>query len=129
MSILDKGFFRLARNASLNSNHRYKVGCVIVVHGRPVSVGWNVIKTHPTYTNEEHPSIHAEVKAIINARCDVTGGVAYVYRETRDGLPAIARPCDMCYNVLVEAGIKNVYYTVVCFPYWAKERIKHNEGI
>jgi deoxycytidylate deaminase len=124
VNIFDKGFFRLARNVSLNSDHRYKVGCVIVVHSRPVSVGWNVIKTHPTYTSEKHPSIHAEVKAVITSRCDITGGIAYVYRETRDGKPAIARPCDFCYSVLLEAGIKTVYYSSEKYPYWEKERIK-----
>lgn len=124
IELLEKGYFRLSRNASLNSNHRYKVGCVIVVHGRPVSVGWNVIKTHPAYTNEEHPSIHAEVKAVINSRCDVTGGIAYVYRETKDGNPALSRPCDLCYEVLLEVGIKTVYYSSGEYPYWVKEKVK-----
>ena len=71
--MLNKGFFQLARNASKNSNHKFKVGCVIAVHGKPVTIGWNVLKTHPTYTANSHRrSIHAEIKAITNSQCDLT---------------------------------------------------------
>ena len=121
--MLAKGFFQLAKSASMNSNHRYRVGCVIALHGKPVTVGFNVCKSHPQYTTCEHPSIHAEVKAIINARCNLQGGIAYVYRETRNGKPALAKPCDLCYSILQEAGIKTVYYSTSEYPYWSVEKL------
>ena len=121
--MLSKGFFQLAKSASMNSNHRYKVGCVIALHGKPVTVGFNVCKSHPQYTTCEHPSIHAEVKAIINARCNLQGGIAYVYRETRNGQSALAKPCNLCYNILQEAGIKSVYYSTNQYPYWSVEKL------
>ena len=121
--ILNKGFFQLARNASLNSEHRVKIGCVIALHGKPVSVGWNVVKTHPVYTrNSLRESIHAEIKVVIAAQCDLRGGVAYVYREIKH-MPALARPCNFCASVLKEVGIKSVFYTIGNEPYWKKERL------
>lgn len=123
--IVDKGFFQLARNASKNSNHRVKIGCVIALHGKPVSIGWNVVKTHPIYTaGSFRQSIHAEIKAVITARCDLEGGIAYVYREYKNGMPAICKPCALCYDILSEAGIKTVYYTVKEYPHFRKEKIR-----
>lgn len=123
--IIDKGFFVLARNASKNSNYKIKIGCVIAIHGKPVSVGWNVVKTHPTYTGNSHRrSIHAEIRAVISARCDVTGGIAYVYRETRNGVPALCKPCDFCHDIMGEAGIRSVYYTTAKKPYYKFMRLK-----
>lgn len=123
--LLSKGFFQLAQNVSQNSNHKIKIGCVIALHGKPVSVGWNVVKTHPIYTaNSMRQSIHAEIKAAISAQCNLSGSIAYVYREYKNGQPALARPCLLCYNVLSEAGIKTIYYTINKYPYWEKEKVK-----
>lgn len=123
--MLDKGFFRLAKNVSLNSNHRCKIGCVIVKHGKPVSVGFNHCKTHPIHTGDSfRKSIHAEVSALLNCDTTLHGAIAYIYRETKDGKPALARPCNYCYQMLLAHGIKNVYYTIEIYPYWKKERIK-----
>jgi pyrimidine deaminase RibD-like protein len=93
------------------------------MHGKPVTVGWNVVKTHPRYTSKKHTTIHAEVKAVISAQCSLDGGVAYVYRES-NGHPALAKPCDLCYTVLQESGVKKVFYSIDSYPYWEKERIK-----
>lgn len=122
--MLTKGFFQLARAAAMQSDHRYKVGCVLVKNGKPVSVGFNITKTHPQFTDAEHPSIHAEVKAILNARCDLRNATAYVYRETKRGNPALAKPCANCRAYLIEAGIKNVFFTISSEPYWQEERLK-----
>lgn len=123
-SLLNKGFLRLARNAAKQSTYRVKVGCVIALHGKPVAVGWNVVKTHPRYTANSHRlTIHAEVRAVINAGCDLDGGIAYIYRETANGNPALCRPCALCYNILQEAGIKTICYTTDSLPYWRKEKL------
>lgn len=114
---------RLARSASSYSDHHYQIGCVISVHGRPVSVGFNICKSHPKYTSRRSPSIHAEVRAIIASNCDISGGIAFVYRESSSGLPRLARPCNTCYNLLKEAGIKKVVYTTNSAPYYKEEKI------
>ena len=69
-------------------------------------------------------SIHAEVRAIMNCQTDdLNGAVAYVYRETADGMPALARPCPWCWLELEKAGIKKIFYTISEYPYYAWERI------
>lgn len=121
---LDKGYFQLARSASKNSDYDIQVGCVVSLHGKPVSIGWNVVKTHPIYTANSHRcTIHAEIKAVISAQCDLQGAIAYVYRETANGIPALAKPCNLCYGVLSEAGIKKVFYSIDRPPYYSKELV------
>lgn len=122
---LGYGFFRLARNVSKYSNYPIKVGAV-VVKKKPIGVGYNIKKTHPRFSNPEnsiHSCIHAEMKAIMNCDLEVDGADMYIYRELKDGSPALARPCDLCYNVLKGYGIKTIYYSTNEFPYWRKERL------
>lgn len=106
-------YFALAKSASLLSTHsKYKMGAVIV-NKKPVSVGCNLTKSHPTYANgEESFSIHAEIKAIISCpRSKLQGAEIWVYREDKEGNPAMAKPCLICQKYIIEAGIKKVYYT------------------
>jgi deoxycytidylate deaminase len=88
------------------------VGAAIVDKRRPISVGANLLKTHPVYADGKRWfSIHAEMKALISAATDVEGCDIYVYRAKANGWPGMARPCDECLKVLAEAGIRRVYYT------------------
>lgn len=105
--------FRLARTASKLSTHdQHKVGAAIVKKRRAISVGANLMKTHPIYADGERWfSIHAEMKALISAETSVEGGDIYVYRATAHDELAMARPCDECLKVLAEAGIRRIYYT------------------
>jgi len=124
--LLGKGFFRLARNTSLYSSHRVKVGAVISKK-KPISVGFNIRRTHPVYSNPNDTNkefIHAEMSALIHCRGDLHGADIYVYRETDDGKPALARPCKMCYNMLKDAGIRKMYYTTPVPPFWNCEDMK-----
>lgn len=108
------GFFNLARAAALMSTHpKHQVGAVIV-NKKPISIGANLYKTHPIFANmvDGKYSIHAEVKAILSCpRSKLIGSEMWVYREKADGTPAIAKPCKNCQKVLIEAGVKKVYYT------------------
>jgi len=110
-------FMRLARNVSFHSQHRVRIGCVLVKNGKPISVGFNKMRTHPIYKKVNHPrakyiqSLHAEMAAIISARTDLNGAVAYVYRERKDGSMGTAKPCPVCEMLLSEAGVKKVYYS------------------
>jgi len=123
---LDIGYFRLARNISKYSNHRVRVGCVIC-RKKPIGVGSNKTKTHPIHANPDtsiRGSVHAELRAIINSSSDdLSGCKAYIYRETKGGKPALARPCSYCMSILYDTGIKTVYYTVPEFPFFRKERL------
>jgi pyrimidine deaminase RibD-like protein len=120
--LLDHGYFRLARNVSRLSEHPVKVGCVIA-RKKPLIACCNKVITHPRLFPGAI-SIHAEVRAIDNCQSDnLDGCTAYVYRETANGDPALARPCPHCMLELHKAGIKKVFYTVNEYPFYSWERI------
>ena len=113
-----KSFFQLARNVSFHSKHRVRVGAVIVKNGKPISVGFNKLKTHTMYKKVNHPksayirSLHAEMAALISARTDLRGAVIYVYRERKDGSVGTAKPCPVCQMLLKEAGVREAWFTM-----------------
>jgi deoxycytidylate deaminase len=120
--LLEKGFFRLARNVSERSEYEHQIGAVIAKK-RPISIGFNQIeKTHTKYNNADltmSNSIHAEMSAIIHAKTDsYRDADIYIYRETSDGVPALAKPCENCMKNLYVMGIRRVYYTIYELPYW-----------
>ena len=77
--------------------------------GKVISVAHNIMSTHPRFP--QLWSRHAELNAIILAQCDIIGTEIYVYRETYNRLPAMAKPCDTCFAYIVESGITKIYYT------------------
>jgi diaminohydroxyphosphoribosylaminopyrimidine deaminase/5-amino-6-(5-phosphoribosylamino)uracil reductase len=108
MGKVHKNFLHLARKAESLSDHpNYRLGCVIAKKSRLLGIGFNQMKTHP---RSKSFTIHAELKAILNSRCDLRGATAYVSRHTTL-LPASAKPCRNCEELLIEAGIKRVFFT------------------
>jgi deoxycytidylate deaminase len=109
---MNVSWFRLAKQiAELSDHPTYKMGALIGKQ-RPVAIGANMMKSHPVFADGERwYSIHAEMKALVNAKCSVDGHDIYVYREDAEGNPALAKPCDECMAVLIEAGIKNIYFS------------------
>jgi deoxycytidylate deaminase len=100
------------------------MGAVLVQHGTPIAVGFNRVKSHPKWVSALNATVHAEVSALITAgKCDVRGAVVFVYREHKNGLPAMARPCANCMTILAERGIKRVIYSVNTYPYYVEEKI------
>ena len=104
--------FDLAKRVSLKSSSKFKLGCVIVNKKQIVTLGHNDMnKTHPKVPSI-WKTLHAEIHALIGVPYNKTRGcIAYVYRETYDGIPANSKPCEMCEAALRLAGIKKVYYT------------------
>jgi len=106
-----------ARKESRKVKHSGRhVGAAITKGGRLLSVGRNKLKTHPALTTF---SIHAEQDAILSRiHCDdMTGATMWVFRETADGMPAMAKPCDKCVNMMLAFGIKKAVYSVPYPPY------------
>lgn len=112
LSKKDKKFFELAKKISKKSNHhRYKLGCVIVKNRTILKTGFNQMKSHPKAYNY-WKQIHAEFHAIMGLLpSDLRGATAYVYRELRDGSPAMAKPCPHCQQMFCDCNIRKVYYT------------------
>jgi deoxycytidylate deaminase len=123
-------FFRLAKNSLHMSNCKIKVSAVIAKK-RPYIVSVNKQISHPIYVTglDFRTSIHAEVNACIHLtdkKCD--GANIFVYREAKTSptgvyIPALAKPCKHCMAILLEKGIKKVFYSVPFYPYWEVIRL------
>lgn len=102
-------YFDLAvRLARLSTHPRTRVGAVIVRRGVVLGVGCNLYRTHPRSTTP-HRRIHAELKAVLNAGCDITDSDVYTVRLTKRGDLACAFPCPACESLLREGAVRNVY--------------------
>lgn len=118
-------YFRLAKNASEFGDYpRYKIGAIIVYKSRVLSVGWNAKKENPIqkrYNIERgfdvetaKNSLHAEIYAISKIKeMDINWNKVsiFIYREYKNGIRALARPCPACEKAIRDLGIKHVYYT------------------
>lgn len=102
----------LARSSLVN---RYKHGAIIVKGGRIISTGINKIRNHPDVFGEsteikKHSHIHAEIDAMRKVS-DLRNAKIYVARINNNGKTGLSRPCDNCYNSILEAGITRIVYT------------------
>lgn len=121
----DKRFFEVAEAIAKTSNYnRIKIGAVIVLKHKIISVGCNNCKSHPLQKkydvyrefnddNLRH-CIHAEISSIINANYDydLTNATMYIFRRDRNGKLALARPCKACLALIRKTGIKKIFYTI-----------------
>lgn len=104
-------FLSMAKTASRKSDHaQHRMGCVIAKGNKVLGTGHNVVKTHPR-SPHKYKNIHAEFMAALNANYDIKGATVYVYRQIKDGTPAVARPCPDCWKFLLECGVKEVVYS------------------
>ena len=124
-----KKYFLLAKEASKNSNFpQHKLGAVIIYHGVPLAIGYNTTKTSPVqkYYNkkrkgfdveadyENNNSIHSEMMALNKVKyldIDFNKTAIFIYRELKNGTPALARPCAACSQRIKDLGIKDIYYS------------------
>ena len=117
-------WFNFAKNVSKHSNYRIKVGCVITKGNKPISVGFNKIKYNRLWSDKWKKTIHAEGSAIRTSGKEyIRNSTAYIYRETSEGIPAMARPCEDCMSRLIAFGIRRIYYSTDTYPYWGFEKI------
>lgn len=138
----DSHLFKVARECSLKSDYTSKcstarIGCITVYKGAILTKSFNSDKTHTIQAkynkwryNEDVvkkylPSkIHAELSCIQRIKyldIDFSKVHIYVYRETKKGQLALARPCPSCMAAIKELGIRNIHYTTDCG--YAAERI------
>lgn len=86
------------------------MGCVIVRGSKVLGTGHNIMRTHPK-SPHKFKTIHAEFMAALNASYDIEGATVYVFRQFKDGTPAMAKPCPACWKFLRECGVKSVIYS------------------
>lgn len=109
--------FNLPKMISYESNHKFKLGCVIFRKKKPIAMGFNQVeKTHPMmlrYQVKHSLRTHAELQALLGVRWDVdlSKCLLVVYREKKDGSLGDSKPCPTCQKIIRSMGIRNVMYT------------------
>ena len=121
MTKKELAYFEAAKAISKLSNHNQKMGCVIVNKHKIISSGYNSeTKCHRIqaeldmhyYKMHSAGKIHAETSALLPLRrTDLSKASIFIYRETKDGTKALARPCPCCQKLIKQFGIKHIYYT------------------
>jgi deoxycytidylate deaminase len=116
-------YFRLAKNASKHSEHKIKVGAVLVDGSRVISVGFNKIKYNGRFETK-WDTTHAEISALMTSgKRNIKNATIYVYREKRNGTIGMARPCEYCQQSLKDFGVKTMIYTIENYPYFETEKL------
>ena len=115
LSKKDRQFLKLASAVAENSEMRFRHAAVIVRGGNVLSVGYNKLKNHPDIIEEDkikqYCSVHAEAEAIRKLKGNAKGATIYVARIGLSGKERLSRPCDYCYEKIVDAGITKIVYT------------------
>lgn len=123
LSKTDRSFFKAAQSVSMLSDHRCKIGCIIVDKHRIISSGHNSnTKCHAVQAEIDTKhfncfctgKIHAETSAIIpllKTKENFSRATLYTYRECKDGSLAMSRPCPRCMELIKEIGITKIKYT------------------
>ena len=94
----------------------FKVGAVVFKSSRILGCGYNKKspcgKINLKYRNP-YDSIHAEQSAILNVKnwSKLKGSSMLVIRLTISNILSMARPCDICMNMIKHVGIKEIYYS------------------
>lgn len=102
---------KLAETSEVTNQH----GAVLVKGGRLLALGVNkwrnqaLLATEQAYS--EHLTVHAEIDALARVK-GARGAVLYIARVGKGGEERFSRPCDRCAQALIEAGVKQVVYTI-----------------
>ena len=120
----NRAYFAAAKAMTKMSDFpRVAVGAVVVCGHRIISSGFNSCKTDTVqkkyniyrFKEDTPASIHAEVMALkpLMGRKDIDFRHVelYVYRENKNGEPALARPCISCMQLIADLGLRHIYYT------------------
>lgn len=117
MSVSRSLISRAVQQAQSSPHSRYWVGAVVFRKKNVISVGHNIPKkvVHPAELPlkfRKHPdSIHAEMSALLSARCCVKGASILVVRINRKGQLRMAFPCRFCLTYLQHVGIRRVWFS------------------
>lgn len=125
MNKKDEAYFNVAKAVAETSDFpRQHIGCAVVYKHRLISSGCNCKITHPKQRelNKErfdvdtlHHWKHAELSALLplmnRKNIEWNKVKLYIYRETKDGVKSMARPCPSCQRLIRNLGIKKIFYT------------------
>jgi deoxycytidylate deaminase len=109
--------------SELSDFKQHHIGAVAVYRHKIISSGYNSNKTNPVqkklnihrFDVDSKHTIHAELSCLlplINRRDINFSDVSlYIYREYKNGCPAISRPCPSCMALIRQLGIRKLYYS------------------
>jgi deoxycytidylate deaminase len=105
-------FFELAKKLSKKSDYsQYHLGACVVKKNRVLGIGFNRNRTHPK-ANSLYHYLHAEIDSLLGLNfTQLKNATMYIYRETKLGAPALAKPCPSCRIAIENSGIKRIIYT------------------
>lgn len=98
------------------STYRARMGAVILKGGRVISTGFNELR-YSKHNTREWGSVHAEEAAIVKVirrhggLAKLAGATMYITRIKKDGTTGLAKPCELCQELIDSVGIKKVFYT------------------
>ena len=129
---MNQRFFKFARQAAMKADYHGTnscapaIGAVAVYKGSIVAEAWNTNKTSPLqqkYNQYRFNPInfpaktHCETMLIQRLRWKFGDNIQwdkvdiYLYREYKDGSLANSRCCESCYHMLLDLGVKRIFYT------------------
>lgn len=122
----EKFFDEAKKESYLSDYNKQHLGAVAVYQNKFILArAHNCEKTNPTQYYFDRYRIpnrgiiveskgHAEINLVRKIRyldIDFSKVTIYIYREFKDGSPALSRPCPACEQALKSLGIKKVCYT------------------
>lgn len=123
MTKRELAYFGAAKEVSKLSDHKHKIGAVVVLKHRIISSDCNSDrKTHPLqkrynryrFSEDTPHKCHAELLALIpliKDGVDLSNASVFTYRQHKDGSLACARPCKSCMQLIKDCGIKKIFYS------------------
>lgn len=104
----DECFMQMADTVSKRSKDpNTKVGAVLVSPGNnAVHIGYNgfpsgLEETEERWDDKHSYVVHAEMNAVLNAKCDLDGWTLYTTMF----------PCSECIKLILQSGIKKIVYS------------------
>lgn len=119
----ERAYFNAAKAISSMSDHKQKLGCVVVLGHKIVSSGCNsnsrkhkmqALLDKKEFGSECPGFLHAETDALlplIRNNINLQFATIYIYREHKNGEVGMARPCSRCMKVIKRCGIQKIKYT------------------
>jgi deoxycytidylate deaminase len=109
---------KLAIKQAEKSTHNYRLGAVITKGRRVLGQGCNDAQRFQSKVRHTSwpESRHAEVAAVMDAlrrypSDELKGSKITVVRINNQGQLRLAYPCESCYNVLSNIGVRRVIYS------------------
>lgn len=129
---IQRNLIRAKAASELSDSPQHHLGAVLAYGNKVISVGWNSMKTNPlqkelnkqrNFDKEDSPNngaVHAELACLLNVQyMDINWSKAalYIYRQHKNGQPALAKPCKACMKAIQDKGIRKVYWTTDELPF------------